>query len=448
MAKVNLTPGRISALKCESGQSFLWDSDTPGLGVRATPGSKKGDKKDDKKAFIVQSRFNGKAIRITIADAGSITLEDARHEAKRLLLMIEQGTDPREQKRQIVAEQEEVRAARGRQDSEEKVRALMVADVWAEYIANRKPHWGEPHYQCHIYLSQAGGIPVKRGQGLRKPGPLAPLMHQSLADLTTERIEAWLSEEAPSRPTQAALSLRLLKTFLNWCADHEKYKVVISPGIITRKIAAILPKKRAKSDCLQREQLAGWFKAVHQIGNPVHSACLQTLLLTGGRREEVAGLRWRDIDFKWKSITIHDKVEGQRIIPLTPYIEHLFKWLPRRNEWVFSSPMAASGRLQEPSIQHKKALAIAGIDGLTIHGLRRSFGTLSEWVEVPVGIVAQIMGHKPSAIAEKHYRVRPLDLLRMWHVKIEGWILEQAGIEQPAADEAEKPLRVVNGGRQ
>ena len=28
---------------------------------------------------------------------------------------------------------------------------------------------------------------------------------------------------------------------------------------------------------------------------------------------------------------------------------------------------------------------------LSLHGLRRSFGTLSEWVEVPAGIVAQIM---------------------------------------------------------
>jgi len=63
-----------------------------------------------------------------------------------------------------------------------------------------------------------------------------------------------------------------------------------------------------------------------------------------------------------------------------------------------------------------------------LHGLRRSFGTLSEWVEVPAGIVAQIMGHKPSAIAEKHYIQRELDLLHLWHVKIEQWILQEAGI--------------------
>ena len=38
------------------------------------------------------------------------------------------------------------------------------------------------------------------------------------------------------------------------------------------------------------------------------------------------------------------------------------------------------------------------------------------------------MGHKPSALAEKHYRRRPIDLLRKWHTKIEEWVLEQAGI--------------------
>lgn len=40
----------------------------------------------------------------------------------------------------------------------------------------------------------------------------------------------------------------------------------------------------------------------------------------------------------------------------------------------------------------------------------------------------QIMGHKPSTLTERHYRRRPLDLLRMWHVKIKVWALEQVGV--------------------
>ena len=58
-----------------------------------------------------------------------------------------------------------------------------------------------------------------------------------------------------------------------------------------------------------------------------------------------------------------------------------------------------------------------------------------------MGVVAQIQGHKPSATAEKHYRVRPLDLLRLWHNKIEKQILEFGGIEQPP--ESRDILRVV-----
>jgi integrase len=87
---------------------------------------------------------------------------------------------------------------------------------------------------------------------------------------------------------------------------------------------------------------------------------------------------------------------------------------------------------------------VAGIDGLTLHGLRRSFKSLTEWLEIPAGVTAQLMGHKPSATAEKHYTVRPLDLLRVHHERIEAWILEQAGIKFDAKAEPGK-LRVVAG---
>ena len=63
---------------------------------------------------------------------------------------------------------------------------------------------------------------------------------------------------------------------------------------------------------------------------------------------------------------------------------------------------------------------------------------------MPVGIVAEIMGHKPSATAEKHYKSRPLELLAIWHIKYEAWILEQAGIRfKPQKDE--NVLQAVGG---
>lgn len=61
---------------------------------------------------------------------------------------------------------------------------------------------------------------------------------------------------------------------------------------------------------------------------------------------------------------------------------------------------------------------------------------------MPAGIVAQIMGHKPNATAERHYIRRPLELLAVWHGKYEAWILEQAGIRYSTNGQQER-LRVV-----
>jgi integrase len=149
------------------------------------------------------------------------------------------------------------------------------------------------------------------------------------------------------------------------------------------------------------------------------------------------------VNSQWKGIAIRDKVEGMREIPATPYVLHLLASLPRRNEWVFSSTTSASGCMSEPNTPHTRACVAAGLQGLTLHGLRRSFKSLTEWLEVPVGVVAQIQDHKPSATAEKHYTIRPLELLRLHHEKIEAWILEQAGVSFDTTAKSGKLRAVV-----
>jgi integrase len=324
--------------------------------------------------------------------------------------------------------------------------AVTVGEAWAAYMAARQPRWGERTYKDHEALSKAGGIPASRGtRGLGKTiaGPLHPLLALPLHDLDSPTIESWAAREAKTRATQARLAWRCLKAFLNWCAEQPEYATVL-PAVNaakTKKTREALGKAGVKQDALLKEQLSVWFDAVQKIGNPVTAAYLQTLLMTGARPGEILALRWEEINVKWRGLTIRDKVEGERVIPLTPYVSHLLAALPRRNEWVFSSATAADGMLTIPRNSHGAACVVAGVE-VTLHGLRRSFKSLTEWLEIPAGVVAQIMGHKPSATAEKHYTVRPLDLLRLHHEKIEAWILEQAGIVfDPKA--APAALRVV-----
>ena len=437
MARIKFAAGKVMDFSCQKGknQAFIWDSKQSGLGVRATPTSK---------TYVFQDRLagSGKTFRMTIGSTDAITLDDARTRASELSFQVSQGRDPR----QVIAD---VAAEDAAKREESHRREFTLADVWPVYVEANKHRWGDRYLEDHSRYTQQGGTEAKRGKAITKPGPLWPLMNMKLSDLTPERVKAWAADESTHRATQCRNAFGALRACLNWCSDHPQYRAVVDVDACSSKVKRLsVQPKKAKSDCLQREQLAGWFNAVRQINNPIIKAYLQSALLTGARREEIAGLRWADVDFRWNSMTIKDKVEGLRVIPLTPYVASLLVSLPRRNAFVFSSPKAASGRLREPRYQHNKALAVAGIEELTIHGLRRSFGTLSEWVEVPAGVVAQIMGHKPSATAEKHYKVRPLDLLRMWHTKVETWILEQAGIEQPVEAQAQQPLTMIVGGKQ
>ncbi len=449
--RVNLTAGAIERLTCPAGkqQAFMRDSGAPGLRVRVTPAGHK--------SFVYEAKLNRQTIRRTIGDVKLWTIEQARTEARRLAVVLDNGEDPREIERQ---RQQEREAERQRQQAQ----GATVAEVWTAYLEERRPFWGEAHYRSHLEKASPGGQPSKRRgmtDKLTKPGPLAALMPLALKDLDSATIEAWASREGKDRPSSARLSWRLLTVFLNWCSEQPQYMDLLpqrNPAK-TKKAREALGKQGVKDDVLTREQLPAWFAAVRQIQNPVISAALQIMVLTGARPGEVLDLQWQDVNTQWKGLTIRDKVEGERVIPLTPYVAHLLATLPRRNQWVFSStrtlaqddanarrrerkaarrgtvaPLgdvlvtSASGRITKPNTPHTRACSVAGIENLTLHGLRRSFSSLTEWLEIPTGIVAQIQGHKPSATAEKHYKRRPLDLLRLHHERIEAWMLEQAQV--------------------
>ncbi|QZA78188.1 integrase family protein [Deefgea tanakiae] len=442
MSKKNFTAPRVLAFECEEGkaQSFFWDADTDGLGVRVTASGAK--------SYIHQAKLDGKSIRTTIGDTRAWALDDAKKKARELQIDIDNGKDPRLVKESRIKAKLEQQASRERAE-------VTLGDVWPVYIAARKHRWSDLSLRDHLRAVQLAGEPHRRTKGETVAAPLVSLLDCRLIDLSADRIKTWLDAETATRPSSAARCFRLLRGCLNWCGEDGSPYIGLAPvdAHSAKRVREAVPSNGTKSDCLQKEMLPAWFAAVKMQSNVVVSAYLQTLLLTGARTGELINLKWDDVDFQWLTLTIGDKVakhgksateklDATRTIPLTPYVASLLIGLPRRNEFVFSSPKSATGKMTDPNTALTCAVQTAGLPHLTVHGLRRSFGTLAEWTEAPVGVVAQIEGRKPTAIAEKHYRRRPIDLLRMWHVKIEAWILEQAGINFQA-NAAPAVLRVV-----
>ena len=443
--KENFTAGRVEAFKCDAGkeQSILWDGKTPSLGLRATA---KGAK-----SYIFQTKLHGKTLRITIGDVRTHTISKAQAEATRLKSLTDHGIDPRELDK---AKKEESKA----RAAEEKSKELLVSEAWNDYLDYQKdkmtrPHiergkkWGARHLKDHENLSQAGGEERMRSKEKTKAGVLFPLMTMRMADISADVLRDWQKAEASTRANNARQGFEMFRAFWRWCAIRPEYTKIIDVNAVEGKeLRDEVPSRKSKRfDVLDRAQLKPWFNAVTSLNSLVAKTYLQALILTGARREEMDNLQWADVDFQWDVLWLKDKVEAQgRKIPLTPYLKSIIQNLPRRNEWVFSSATSKEGRYTDPSVSHHRALSLAELPPVTIHGLRRTFASLAEWVEMPVGIVAEIMGHKPSATAEKHYKSRPIELLGIWHTKYEARILEQAGIEFKPSERAQV-LKVVGG---
>lgn len=439
---VEFTVGMIERLTCPAGkqQAFLRDTVAPGLRVRVTA--------NGAKSFVFEAKLNRQTIRRTIGDARSWPIEKARKEANLLRVMLDSGSDPRELEREQVA-------AKAAQDVAAVAAALTVADVWPRYMAEGKPKrrdaW-KPRYVLDLQRAAAlGGEKKKCGAGLTKPGPLAALMPLTLASIDQDVIRDWYDKEAKTGPAQAARTVAMFSGFLSWCSTKKDLRALVTKDAArSSELGDVLPGLKKRRDALEIDQLKAWFAGTDKLRSRAAAAYLQGLVLTGARREELAGLRWADVDFRWSKLTIADKVDATRTIPLTPYLASLIKSLPKAklangkpNPYVFASTMSASGRIAEPRAPHAGVLADAGIPHVSIHGLRRTFSLLGEAAGAPAGAIAQVMGHKPSAVAEG-YRPRSIDALRPYLAQIEQFILEKAGIEFDPAKPSHGGLRVVS----
>jgi len=438
------TRANIRRLSLEDGkkQTLYWNTEPKGLGIRVTK---------SKQVFIYEQRLHGNTIRLSLPNVQE--LEEAEVWARKNSVEIgDKKIDPRETAKQDAIKRAEKTAQAVAKADRDKI---LVSQAWDDYIAYQKSKmnnseseiktkkkgkvWGERHLLDHIHAAQKGGEKYKRGDKLTADGVLYPLLQFKLAEINSTILMEWLAEEnnkPKARHTVVRNGFEKFRTFWNWCAKTKPYDVIIDKEalrdeLLVERVPDRPDDKLTEEDVLQRANIADWFREVQNIPNPVISAYLQCLLITGARRNELAALKWTDINYKAKTLWVKDKVTNKgRHIPLHLFMDGLIAPLPRINKYVFSSPTSEAGYLIEPADQHNQALERAGIPHLSIHGLRRSFASLWIWTQ-PDGAGGRIQGHTPKTVRDKYYLKLPVELIAQWHDGYMGWLLNEAGIPKP-----------------
>ena len=464
MNKVKLTPSRLQSAGCEPGKPYalLWDSEAAGLALRTTP---KGVK-----AWHFQFRIDGKPANFTIGSIDNWTLGDARTEARRLKVLVDRGEDPREEKKAKTVAREAKR-------EKEKSEALTLGEAWSTYLEENTHRWSEHHLRDHNKMMAEPGLPRSRSKVKETvAGPLWGLRGARLIDIPA-LVPHWAKEEAKHRPTQAKLALRLLKTLL---LEHD---IVLKDAIGRSgqaKLRKALPKSVIKKTSIQESQLKAWWSGTLLLP-PATSAYLRFLVITGARPTEGAMLDGNKIDLKWNTMTIRDKINSERTIPLTPYVKRMLLELreyaqvlalkraergyiqkeqsadslyadninkaEQDPDYVFRA-MTGTGHLTNADKGHNKVLSHAGLPkDLSLHSLRKSFETLWEQADLPSGAASQISGRAAQSIREKHYMNRDMDRLRDLLTRYEDWLLDKARVNHTEAAIQNRTRRTLLAAR-
>lgn len=176
---------------------------------------------------------------------------------------------------------------------------------------------------------------------------------------------------------------------------------------------------------LNAHHLNAWFKEVNKQPNGTIRDYLKFVLFTGTRRREASSLLWSDVHLENRSFIIREPKNHNTIeLPLSSFLYDLLDKRKRINDYVFYSPLSASGHIEEPK-KVVKSIGKAIEHHFTIHDLRRTFITFAESLDISQYALKALVNHKMNGSdVTAGYVQMNVERLRVPMQKISDYITE------------------------
>lgn len=133
---------------------------------------------------------------------------------------------------------------------------------------------------------------------------------------------------------------------------------------------------------------------------------LRLLLLTGCRKSEVLMLRWDDVDLETGYLHLPDAKTGARSVALNEGAKTVLRQMAdaRTSEYVFPSQQHGK-HLSDIGKVWRDIRSSAGLEDVTIHDLRRSFGSTAHAAGVDIYMIRELLGHRDLRTTQIYVRV-------------------------------------------
>lgn len=391
MATLRFTQAAVDRLKPPaSGRVEYWDELLPAFGLRIA--------ESGRRTWQLMYRLDGKQRRLKLADVGGASptnLEAARTLARDALQQVQTGIDPAAEKQQAKGE-----AATQRQPD---TVASVVPEFVKRYLAPKNKSWRETEKLLNRHIVATWG-----------ERDITSISRRDVRDMLDGLVDRGF-------PIAANRTLATGRKLFNWAIEREitttnPFAGVHAPG-----------KETQRDRVLSDDELVKVWRAAEQAGG-ICGAFFRLLILLGQRREEIATMRWCDLDLDTRTWTLpreSTKADRAHEVPLPPLSIEVLTALPRFGTYVFSTtrgdkPISGFSKLKARIVQS------AGFGDWRVHDLRRTAATGMARLGVPSSTISKILNHAEGGVTRIYNRYaydnEKRIALETWAQKVESLV--------------------------
>lgn len=344
-----ITKRSVDAAEAGEAESFLWDEELKGFGVRVYPSGRK--------MYLAQFRSGGRMRRINIGLHGALTPDAARTEAMRHLAEVRLGGDPA--------------GERDRRKASPTMKAF-GARFLAEHVATHCKPTTEAEYKRSVELF----INPKLGS-------------HRIIDVTRADIVD-LHQSMKATPYQANRTLGVLSTM---------FTIAYTWGVRTDGVNPCWKVKRYKEVRRERYLTQDELSRLGEVlrsssAEPEAINCIHLLVLTGCRLSEIQKLKWEFVDLTAGLLRLPDSKTGAKIVPIGRAAIDILNGIEKLN----GNPYVITGQVEGQHLTDmqrpwRRLRKRAGLDGLRIHDLRHSFASDALQLGEDLPMIGRLLGH-------------------------------------------------------
>lgn len=373
MATQKLTKRLIDATAPAERECFIWDSELAGFGLRVRPGGAK--------TFVAQYRAGGgrtgQTRRYTVGRYGVMTVEEARLDARAILLAAAQGRDPAAKRHS-------------------KRRETTIAELVTEFAKQGTDHLKERNRRYMLARIKHHVVPLigRKKVSEVRVGDVEQMMRDVKAGKTAKDEKTGTRARVIVKGGQGAATraVRDLSSLFAFAIRQEL--ATVNPCSAVKKA----PDQR-RTRFLTLEEVGRLGAALVTLekegANAKAIAIMRLWALTGCRRDEIAALSWQEIDFDKACLVLEDSKTGRSVRPLAHAALGILKAQARNSGSMYVFPAEDDDETfyQGTKRYWAKAIKLAALPGVTPHTLRHTIGSAAVSTGETLAMTGALLGH-------------------------------------------------------